>query len=110
MAAIDPLENFKPKVTSCKHKWRARPYRFQHDIADRLCVACAVTHRRVVYRAACIALAGTFFIAIVQDDVLLTGSITPLALLKIGLTFVLLYSTYTYSLVSSRRASGNFER
>ncbi len=109
MAAIDPSENLKPKA-SCKHKWRARPYQFQGDTSDRLCVVCAVTYRRVVYRTVCVALVGTILMLISQDDVLLAGSIAPLALLKIGLAFVLLYSTCAYSLVSSKRAPENHER
>ncbi len=54
-------------------------------------------------RAVRAVLLGTILMIIVQSDVLLTNSATTLALLRTGLTFVLLYSVSTYSMASSRR-------
>jgi hypothetical protein len=101
--ATDLSQNFGPEASSCRHKRRARPYQFQWNNADRLCVVCAITHRRVMYRAGCIALLGAILMLVFQGDVPLVRSVTPLALLKTGLTFVLLYGASTYSTVSSRR-------
>jgi hypothetical protein len=94
MPAKGPSQNLEPEAYSLRHKRRVHLYQGQGGIADR---------RRVMYRAVCVALLGTAFMLMVQGDVLLTDSVTLPVLLKIGLTFVLLYNASTYSIVSLRR-------
>ncbi len=88
----------------CRHLGRARPYQFRRDVPDPLCAAFAILYRPVLRRAALIALIiGTVLTAINQGDVLLTGAITPLVLLRIALTYMVPYSVSTYSALSANR-------
>jgi hypothetical protein len=88
----------------CRHRARARPYRFQGDIDDPLCVVCVILYRPVLRRAVYVALVvGTVLTIINQGDVLLVGEITPLVIAKILLTYLVPYSVSTFSALSANR-------
>jgi hypothetical protein len=88
----------------CRHRARARPYQFQNNIDDPLCVVCAILYRPVLRRAVYVALVvGTILTIINQGDVLLAGEITPLVMAKILLTYLVPYGVSTFSALSANR-------
>ena len=92
------------RASGCRHRARARPYRFQRDIDDPLCVVCAMLYRPVLRRAVYVALVvGTILTAINQGDVLLAGEVTSLVIAKILLTYLVPYSVSTFSALSANR-------
>jgi hypothetical protein len=105
VAATSGLEGAREaRAPGCRHQLRARPYRFQGDLDDPLCVMCAILYRPVLRRAVYIALVvGTILTAINQGDVLLAGEITPLVIAKIFLTYLVPYSVSTFSALSANR-------
>ena len=91
-------------AVGCKHPGRARPYQFQRDASDPLCIVCAVLYRPVLHRAIYISLlVGTILTIINQGDVLLAGAVTPLVVAKILLTYAVPYSVSTFSALSANR-------
>ncbi|MDQ3834810.1 MAG: nitrate/nitrite transporter NrtS [Actinomycetota bacterium] len=86
----------------CRHIKRARLYQFGRDASDPLCLTCAILYRPVLRCAIYIALlVGTILTIINQGDVLLTGAIAPLVLVKILLTYTVPYSVSTFSALSA---------
>jgi hypothetical protein len=99
-------EACEARTPGCRHCFRARPYRFQGDIDDPLCVVCAILYRPVLRRAVYVALVvGTILTIINQGDVLLAGEITPLVMAKILLTYLVPYSVSTFSALSANRVA-----
>lgn len=85
---------------------RPRVYQFRRDAHEPLCTWCAVTYRPVFRRAVVVAVVvGTILTVINQGDVLLSGAITPLVVLKIGLTYLVPYSVSTFSALQANRGS-----
>jgi hypothetical protein len=96
-------EAFAP---GCRHHVRARPYRFQGNLDDPLCIVCAILYRPVLRRAIYVALVvGTILTIINQGDVLLAGEITRLVMAKIVLTYLVPYSVSTFSALSANRVT-----
>ncbi len=93
------------RAPGCRHPQRARPYRFRRDdVADPLCLACAICYRPVLRRAIYVSLVvGTVLTAINQGDVLLAGALTPIVAAKILLTYLVPYSVSTFSALSANR-------
>ena len=86
------------RVPACRHHQRARPYRFQRNVDDPLCLACAIRYRPGLKRAIYVSLVvGTILTTINQGDVLLAGALTPIVAAKILLTYLVLYSVSTFS-------------
>jgi hypothetical protein len=103
-ATSGPERAREARAPGCRHCARARPYRFQGDIDDPLCVVCAILYRPVLRRAVYVALVvGTILTIINQGDVLLAGEITPLVIAKILLTYLVPYSVSTFSALSANR-------
>ena len=91
------------QAPGCRHAGRARQYAFRHEPSP-LCTACAVRYAPVLRRAIIISLiVGTILTVINQGDVLLSGSVTSLVLLKIALTYTVPYSVSTISALAANR-------
>jgi hypothetical protein len=101
---VSSPEGTREAPAGCKHLGRARPYQFQRDVPDLLCLACAILYRPVLRRAVYVALIiGTLLTIINQGDVLLAGAVTPLVVAKILLTYAVPYSVSTFSALSANR-------
>lgn len=94
-------------AAGCRHTGRARPYRFRGDAGDPRCLACAIVYRPVLSRAIYTALVvGTILAIINQGDVLIAGTITPIVVAKILLTYFVPYIVSTFSALSANRVKG----
>jgi hypothetical protein len=89
-------------ATGCSHTHRARKYSFQRKTHFPLCAACAMRYAPVLRRAIIIALVvGTILTMINQGDILVSGAVTPLVVLKICLTYMVPYGVSTVSALAA---------
>ena len=96
----------EPPATSCicVHRGRAQPYRFRRGVSDPLCLVRAFLYRPALRSAVYIALiVGTILASINQGDVLIMGTIMPLVVAKILLTYTAPYSVSTFPVLSANQ-------
>jgi len=98
MDRASSTQSIEVRSASCRHLGRSRRYQCNHGALDPLCVQCALLYRPVCHRALRIALvAGTILTLINQ------GELTPMILLKTGLTYAAQYAVSTLSVLQANR-------